>query len=137
MTSRRPQHRLPNVPWGAVAGELVTALCFGCLGLFLPFSHWVRWPELLFCWHFAVVVIGSLALALVLVRRRPESLKAAVVLAAYIGLPSLLLLSQALSQVRSPTGGWAVELSFAVWGVGTLGQLAVLWSCLARLAPSQ
>jgi hypothetical protein len=124
------------VPWAAVAGELTTAVCFGLLGLFLTLLDWVRWPELLFNWHFAVVVMGTLALALALVRRRPEALKAAVVLAAYIGLPSLLSLSQALGQVRSATDG-GVSLSYAVWGFGMLGQVAVVLSCLGRLAPAQ
>jgi hypothetical protein len=102
----------------------------------LPLLDWVRWPELLFNWHFAVVVIGTLALAVALVRRRPEALKAAVVFAAYIGLPSLLSLSQALGQVRSATDGPAVTLSYAVWGFGMLGQVPVVWSCLGRLAPA-
>jgi hypothetical protein len=68
MTSQSPDHRLPHVPWGAIASELTTAVCFGCLGLFLPLLGWVRWPELLFNWHFAVVVIGTLALAVALGR---------------------------------------------------------------------
>jgi hypothetical protein len=135
MTSQSPDHRLPRVPWGAVASELTTALCFGCLGLFLPLLDWVRWPELLFNWHFAVVVIGTLALALALVRRRPEALKVAVVVAAYIGLPSLLSLSQALGQVRSVADGPA--LSYAMWAFGMLGQVVVVSSCLGRLAPAQ
>jgi hypothetical protein len=137
MTSQSLDHRLPHVPWAAIAGEFATAVCFGCLGLFLPFLDWVRWPELLFNWHFAVVVIGTLALALALVRRRPEALKGAVVLAAYIGLPSLLSLSQALGQIRSGAGGPAVTLSYAVWGFGMLGQVAVVLSCLGRLTPAQ
>src|ERR1700722_9709513 len=98
MTSQSPDHRLPDVPWAAVVSELTTALCFGTLGLFFPLRDWVRWPELLFNWHFALVVIGTLALAIALVRRRPEALKAAVFFAAYIGLPSLMCLSQALGQ---------------------------------------
>jgi hypothetical protein len=135
MTSQSPDHRLPHVPWAAVGGELTTAACFGCLGLFFALLDWVKWPELLFSWHFAVVVIGTLALALALVRRRPEALKAAVVVAAYTGLPSLLSLSQALGQVRSATDGPGVPLSYAVWGFGMLGQVAVVLSCLSRLAP--
>lgn len=137
MSSQCSDHRLPHVPWGAVASELVTAVCFGCLGLFLPLLDWVKWPELLLNWHFAVVVIGTLALALALVRRRPESLKVAIVLAAYIGLPSLLSLSQALGQLRPAADGPAVALSYVVWGFGMLGQVAVLFSCLGRLAPVQ
>jgi hypothetical protein len=137
MTSQSPDHRLPHVPWGAVAGELITALCFGCMGLFVPFSYWVRWPELLIGWHFAGVVIGCLALATALVRRRPKALKVAIVLAAYIGLPSLMSLSQALGEVRSAADGTGVTFSYAVWGFGMLGQLAVVLSCLRRLTPAQ
>jgi hypothetical protein len=133
MDSQRPDHRLRDVPWGAVVGELITALCWGCLGLFLPLGSWVSWPALLFSWHFAVVVIGALALALALGRRKPEALRMAIILAAYTGLPSLLSLSQALGQVRSPAEG----LSYIVWGLGSLGQVAVVLSCLARLAPPQ
>jgi hypothetical protein len=135
MTSQSPDHRLPHVPWGAVACELWTALSFGCLGLFLPWLDWVTWPELLFNWHFAVVGIGTLAVALALIRRRPEALKVAVLLAAYIGLPSLLSLWQALGQVRSASDGMA--LSYAVWGFGMLGQVVVVISCLGRLTPAQ
>jgi hypothetical protein len=136
MTSQNPDHRLPHVPWGAIAGELATAVCFGCLGLFFPLLDWVRWPALLFTWHFAVVFIGTLAIALALVRRRPEALKVAVVLAAYIGLPSLLTLSQALGQISSAADGPAVTLS-AMWGFGTLAQVAVILSCLSQLTPVQ
>ena len=136
MSSQSPDHRLPHVPWAAVVGELATALCFGCLGLFLPLRDWVRWPELLFNWHFAVVVIGTLALAIALVRRRREALKAAVVFAAYIGLPSLLSLSQALGQVGSATDVTATLASYAVCGLGMLGQVAVVASCLGRLVPA-
>jgi hypothetical protein len=136
MTSQSPDHRLPHVPWAAVGGELTTAVCFGWLGLFFPLLDWVKWPELLFSWHFAVVVIGTLALALALVLRRPEALKAAVMVAAYTGLPSLLTLSQALGQIRFATDGPAVA-HIAVWGFGMLGQVPVVWSCLGRLAPAQ
>jgi hypothetical protein len=137
MTSHCPDYRLPHVPWSAVASEVITAVCFGCLGLFLPLLDWVRWPELLFNWHFAVVVVGTLALALALVRRRPEALKVAIVMAAYIGLPSLLSLSQALGQVRSSADSPAIALSYLVWGVAMLGQVVVILSCLGRLAPAQ
>jgi hypothetical protein len=136
VTSQSTDYRLPHVPWAAVVGELATAVCFGLLGLFLPTPDWVKWPELLFNFHFAVVIIGSLALALALVRRRLEALKPAVVLAAYIGLPSLLSLSQWLVQVRSATG-WGVLLSYSPWGIGMLGQVAVVSSCLRRLTPAQ
>ena len=137
MTSQWPNQLLPHVPWRTIAGELTTAGCFGCLGLFLPLLDWMRWPELLFNWHVAVVVIGTLVLALALVRRRPEALKVAVVLAAYIGLPSLLSLSQALGQIRSAADGPAVTLSYALWALGMLGQVAVVFSCLGQLAPAQ
>jgi hypothetical protein len=137
MTSQSPDHRLPHVPWAAIAGELTTTVCFGCLALFMPFVDWARWPELLFNWHFALVVIGTLALALALVRRRPEALKVAIVVAAYIGLPSLLSLSQSLGQIRSAAYGPAVTLSYAVYGFGMLGQVAAVLSCLGRLAPAQ
>ena len=36
MTSQRPDHRLPSRAVGVVAGELITAACFGLLGLFSP-----------------------------------------------------------------------------------------------------
>ncbi len=137
MPSRRPDHRLLHAPWGAVAGELVTAACFSLLGLFLPLGYWVRWPDLLLSWHFAVIVIGALAVVIALVRRRPESLKVAVVLAAYIGLPNLLGLWQALGEVRSAGNGQVAVLTSAVWGLGMLGQVAVVFSCLRRHAPVQ
>jgi hypothetical protein len=98
-------------------------------------SDWVKWPELLFSWHFAVIVLGTLALALTFVLRRPEALKAAVIVAAYTGLPSLLTLTQALGQIRFATNGPAVAQT-VVWGFGMLGQVPVIWSCLARLAPA-
>ena len=85
MTSQSLDHRLLQAPWGAVVGELVTAACFGLLSLFLPLGHWVKWPELLFNWHFGVAVIGALALARALVRRKPHALKTAV--AAHGGAP--------------------------------------------------
>jgi hypothetical protein len=121
------------VPWGAVVGELGTALCFGVLGLFLPLGHWMTWPDALFNWHFAFIVVVGFLLAVMLLQRRPASLKAAAVLAAYIGLPSLLTLWQALSSVHSS----AEALSYVMLGLGMLGQVAVLWSCLTRLAPPQ
>ncbi|MFL5242715.1 MAG: hypothetical protein ACJ8FY_11460 [Gemmataceae bacterium] len=136
MTSHSPDHRLPDVPRAAVAGELTTAVCFGGLALFLPSRDWARWPALLFNWHFAVAVIGALAIALGLVRRRPEALKAAIVLAAYIGLPSLQILSQVFDQFLSSTGP-AITISYSVWGFGMLGHVVVIWSCLSRLAPAQ
>ena len=126
MTSHRPNLRLHNVPWGAIAGELVTTACFGFLSLFFPFLDWVQWPALLFTWHFAVVVIGSLATAIALARRRPESLKAAVILAAYIGLPSLMNMSQVLGLIRSATDDSGISLLNAIWGLGMLGQVAVV-----------
>ncbi|HEV3238585.1 MAG TPA: hypothetical protein VGZ25_16480 [Gemmataceae bacterium] len=136
MTSQILDHRLPSVPWIAIAGELATALCFGCLGLFFPLLDWVKWPALLFTWHFAVVVIGTLVIAVALVRRRPEALKAAIVLAAYIGLPSLMTLSQVLVQIGSAPNGPSVTLP-AMWGFGMLGQVAVILSCLGQLTPVQ
>lgn len=137
MIFKTPDQRLPHVPWVAVAGEFMTAVCFGCVVLFVPFLNWVSWPELLFGWHFAVAVIGSIAIALALVRRRPEALKVAIVLAAYIGLPSLLSLSQALVQVSAAADS-PVGLAFCVvWGFGMLAQVAVVLSCLGRLTPIQ
>jgi hypothetical protein len=136
MTSQSPDYRLPSVPWSAIAGELATAVCFGGIGLFFPLPDWVKWPALIFTWHFAVVVIGTLATALALVRRRPEALKVAIVLAAYIGLPSLMTLSQVLAQIGSTVNGPSVMLP-AMWGFGMLGQVAVVLSCLGRLTPAQ
>ena len=137
MTLQCTDHRLTHVPWSAVAGELITAVCFGCLGLFLPSLDWVRWPELLFNWHFAVVFIGTLAVAFALIRRRPNALKVAIILAAYIGLPSLLSLSQTLGQVQAANEASAVSIFYVVWGIAALGQVAVLLSCLGRLVPAQ
>jgi hypothetical protein len=127
---------MPHVPWTAVVCELITALCFGCLGLFLPLSNWVRWPDILTGWHFAVVVIGPSMVALGLVRRRPEALKVAVALAAHIGLPNLLSLSQMLGQIPSAADGPAGAFSYVGWGIGLVGQIAqvmVVVSCLGRL----
>jgi hypothetical protein len=135
MSLQKSENHLPHLPLGAVLGELTTALCFGCLGLFLPLLDWVRWPELLFNWHFAVVVIGALALATALVQRRPPALKLAIVFAAYIGLPSLLSLSQAFSHNRSAADGVGSTVSYSIWGLGTFGQVAVVLSCISRLAP--
>jgi hypothetical protein len=137
MTSQRLDRRLAHVPWDAVAGELVTAACVGCFALFLPEIDWVTWPALLYNCHFAVVLIGTLAVALALFRRKPEALKCAVVLATYIGTPILLSLSQALVQVRSAADGPAGMLSYAVSGFGMIGQVEVIFSCLRRLAPTQ
>ena len=61
----------------------------------------------------------------------------AVVLAAYIGLPSLLSLWQALGEVHSAVNVQVAVLTSAVWGLGMLGQVAVVFSCLRRLAPAQ
>jgi hypothetical protein len=137
MIFNSPDYRLQHVPWVAVAGEIMTAVCFGCLCLFEPLLKWVTWPELLFSWHFALVVIGSIAIALGLVRRRPGALKAAIVLAAYNRLPSLLSLSQAIGQVSSAADQQALLISFVVWGFGMFGQVAVISPCLGRLAPKQ
>jgi hypothetical protein len=133
MTLHQQDDRLPDVPRGAVAGELVTALCYFVLGLFLPIGHWVSWPDLLVNWHFAVIVIGSLGLAAALRQRRPTSVKVALVLAAYIGLPSLLTLGQVIGSAHSSLD----RFSYFVLGLGMFGQVLVLWSCLARLAPSR
>lgn len=133
MTTHRKESRLPHVPWDAVAGELVTALCFGGWGLFWPLSYWVIWPDLLIGWHVTVIVIDAFALAAALAQRRPASLKVAAVLAAYTGLPSLLNLWHVGNDVHSPAEG----LPYALAGIGMLGQVAVLWSCLARLAAPQ
>jgi hypothetical protein len=139
MILKSPDHRLPLVPWVAVVGEFTTAACFGCLGLFVPLSQWVSWPELLLSWHFAIVVIGSIAIAIALIRRRPESLKLGVVLGAYIGLPSLLTVSQTMGQVTSAVDGSLIQAValYVIWDVGMLGQVAVVFSCLGRLAPTQ
>ncbi len=133
MTVHRQFRRLPHVPWGAVGGELVTSFCFVALGLFLPPGHWASWPQLLFNWHIMVIVVGAFGLAVALLQRRPTSVKVAVVLAAYTGLPSLLTLDQAISSAHSAAEG----LSFVLLGFGMLGQVLVLWSCLVRLTPSQ
>jgi hypothetical protein len=137
MTIPNPDCRLPRVPRIAVCGEIITALCLGFSGLFLPLGYWTTWPELLVNSHYAVAFLGTLVLACSLARRKPGALKAAVVLAAYIGLPNLLSLSYTLDQVRSDGGGTATILSHAVWWSGMLGQVAVVWSCLSRLAPVQ
>lgn len=135
MNLKGPDHRLMNVPWIAVTGELITALCFGCLGLFEPLFNWVSWPELLSSCHIAVVAIGSFAIAIALIRRRPEALKIAIVMAGYTGLPSLLSLSQALGQVSSAASRSPLLAFYTVWGLGMLGQVAVVFSCLGRLSP--
>jgi hypothetical protein len=137
MIFKSSAQRLPDVPWIAVVCEFTTAACFGCLGLFVPVVNWVSWPELLLGWHFALVVIGSIAIAFALIRRRPKSLKVAILLGAYIGLPSLLTLSQTISQVGSAADGSlipAVAL-YVIWDIGLLGHVAVIVSCLRRLSP--
>ena len=137
MPSRSLGHCLPNAPWAAIAGELVTAACFSLLALFLPFGYWVTWPYLLLSWHFAAVIIGALALAWALFRRQPRALKAAIVLAAYVGLPSLLLLWQALGEIRAASNSLGIILTCAAWELGALGQAAVIFPCLRQLAPVQ
>jgi hypothetical protein len=128
---------LPHAPWIAIAGELVTAACFSLLALFLPFGAWVTWPYMLLSWHFAAAIIGALALAWALIRRRPRALKVAIVLASYVGLPSLLLFSQALGEIRAAGNSHAMILTYAVWGLGAIGQAAVIFPCLRRLVPVQ
>jgi hypothetical protein len=130
MASPGSASHTPGLPGAAVAGELVSALCFGCLGLFEPIVRWVTWPDLLFSWHISVIFFGTLAVAVA--RRSPRVLKPAVVLAAYIGLPNLLMMWQAAVEVGRVPGA---AFSFAFWGMGMLGQVIVLWSCLARLVP--
>ncbi len=103
--------------------------------MFVPVAHWVRWPELMVSWHFAAIVIGTSALALALALQKPLALKLAIVLAAYIGLPSLLNLMHAIAEIHSSGNRAAVMFSYVVWGAGMLGQLAALLSCLARLVP--
>jgi hypothetical protein len=132
-----PERRLLKVPWIAVVGEFTTTLCFGCSGLFVPFYYWSSWPELLVGWHFVVVVVGSVATAFALMRRKPASLKIAIVLAAYIGLPTLWNLSQAVGETVSSAISLAILASYVVFGLGMLGQVAVLLSCLSRLEPMQ
>src|SRR5689334_8603514 len=136
MASQPPDLRLPRVPWVAVAAEVTTAACIACLGLFLPLLYWVTWPELLIGCHFAIVVTGTLALALMLVRRRPTALKPAIVLAAYTGVPSLNVVSQVFALFKSAADSPAVMLSIIIWSIGLLGQVAVIVSCLGRLAPA-
>jgi hypothetical protein len=126
---------LPSVPWFVVASELVTAMCFGLVSLFLPLSSWVSWPAVLFDAHIAVVTLSSLALALSLFRRYPGGLKPAIFLAAYTGVPNLLFLSQVFDQVRSPIVAPGVVAGFVVAGIGMLAQLAVILCCVGRLAP--
>ncbi len=135
MNSKLPEHRLPSIPWAAVVGELLTLVCFGCLGLFLPLFSWLSWPESLTCWHFVAVVFGAGAIIIALLRRRPEAIKPAVVLAAYVGLPNLLVLSQLLGQINAVGIGRAVMTTYGVWLLGMLGQVMVVSSCLRRLAP--
>jgi len=137
MASRSLGHCVPHAPWFAIAGELVTAACFSLLALFLPFGSWVTWPYLLLSWHFAAAIMGALALAWALFRRRPRALKAAIVLAAYVGLPSLLFFWQALGEVRAAGNSGAMMLTYVVWGLGALGQAAAIFHCLRRLAPVQ
>jgi hypothetical protein len=137
MASLSLGHCLPHAPWAAIAGELVTAACFSLLALVLPFGSWVTWPYLLLSWHFAAVIIGALALAWALFRRRLPALKAAIVLAAYVGLPGLMFLWQALGEIRAAGNSLAIILTCAAWGLGALGQAAVIFPCLRRLAPVQ
>jgi hypothetical protein len=137
MASRSLGHCLPHAPWVVIAGELVTAACFSLLALFLPFGSWVTWPYLLLSWHFAAAIIGALSLAWALFRRRPRALKAAIVLAAYVGLPSLLFLWQALGEICAAGDSRAMIITYAVWWLGALGQAAVIFPCLRRLAPVQ
>ena len=139
MIFNSPEHRLPNVPWVAVVGEFTTTACFGCLGLFVSFANWKSWPEMLLGWHFALIVMGAITIALALIRRRSGSLKVAIVLGAYIGLPSLLTLSQTMDQIGAAADGPTIQVlaTCTVWGLGMLGQVAVVFSCLGRLSPIQ
>ena len=137
MASGSPDNRLPQAPWAAIASEVVTAAAFALLALFLPLGSWVTWPHLLVSWHFATAIIGAVALAWARFRRRLRALKAAIILAAYVGLPSLLFLGQALGEIRAAGNSRAMMLTYVVWGLGALGQAAVLFSCLRQLTPVQ
>jgi hypothetical protein len=127
--------RLSQVPWVAVAGELLTALCYGLWGLFLPFSSWLTWPQLLFGSHIAIVTFASFALAVSLFRRRPAALKLSIFLAAYAGIPNLSFVGHVLYQLNLPWESPAQGTGYAVAFVGLLGQLAAVLSCVGRLAP--
>ena len=63
--------------------------------------------------------------------------KAAIVLAAYVGLSNLLFLGQVLGEIRAAGNSRAMILTYAVWGLGALGQAAAIFPCLCRLAPVQ
>lgn len=136
MASRSPDGRLRHMPWVAVTGELSTAACFGLLALFFPPAYWVTWPQLLLSCHFGAAISAAVMLAWALFRRRPGALKAAIVLAAFVGLPGPLFIAQALGEIHAAGDSRTMMFTYAVWGLGSLGQAAVLFPCLRRLAPT-
>jgi hypothetical protein len=119
----------------AVLGEFTTACCFGLIGLFTPIYCWVTWPEVFLAWHYLVITIASIITAFGLAKRRPQSLKVAIVLSAYVGLPSLMLFAQIMAEVNSIASGPSTLTYRVVLALGMLGQVAVVCSCLAQLSP--
>jgi len=115
-----------------LAGEGLTALIYLFLALSLPLSAWSSFPPILRRLHFVTVIIAALAIAWGASRRRPWSAKAAVVLAAVVGVPNLAIIAQGVDALRRASGPTAT-LSIALVFLAGMGQLAALLVALTGL----
>ena len=109
--------------------ELLTAIIYGYLGSSLPWSTAASVIEAL---HFGVVVVACLALAVGAWRRAGWVPKAAVVLTAWVGIPTLAMVAGAVHIMRGLVSP-ALPLAFGLTVCAAVCQLTALIIALRHL----
>ncbi len=113
--------------------EALTALVYAYLGLSLSWTNTVSVVRGL---HFVVVVVAAICIAWGAWRLARRTAKAAIVLAALVGIPNFTTLAS-IVQLVTRAAGPAVALSFGLVIVAALCQLAALVLALRRLTFSE
>ena len=119
-----------------IFAESLTALLYLYLGLSLPWSSWHTLVGTLRELHFVLVITAAAATAWGVARHRLWATKAAVVVAAYTGLPNLAAIGsfvQSLQGVTQPP----VMLSLLFVLIATLVQLVAFVLALRQLHREQ
>jgi hypothetical protein len=112
--------------------ELASVPLCVLLGLSLPSS----WPQVLGIAHYFLAALAAAAIGHWAWRLRPAAAMAAVVLAAYLGLPNLVTVANLLGTLRSPAPLRAAS-GYGLFVLLGLLQLIALVIGLRRLAGSE
>ena len=116
-----------------IAAESITALIYLYLWASLPWSSWHSWPGAAQELHYLVVIVGAVVVGQAAVRRRGWGIKAAAILAAYVGLPNLLSLGYLIPAIGAGFGV-AITGSLVLLVTGAFAQLAAFLHALRVLS---